>query len=243
MFTTKLPVEMIETAYTMESYGTISECEVQPGDLGKGSWGVLFFLMLFYFTPPSSQFQTGCLTVSQERFLSNRVPRWVRGQQIAASWSSCKLQATYVHQGWLFFLKISSTEIFIQVAGSRHMCSLKFKDIPTRLCQTWFSPTREDDESRKGDPQWDISSKSEESVRAESMHIITMLLFVISVKGKWVWGNPRKASTLWTTVKAFSSVFWLRSPCQWDLKEKRKPHDFFICLCLYSLREEETLLF
>lgn len=182
---------------------------------------------------------TGAVSVQQ----SPQVPRWVPGQQVAASWSSCKLQAMYVHQGWLFFLKISSTEIFIQVAGSRHMCSLKFKDIPTRLCQTRFSPTREDDESRKGDPQWDISSKSEESVRAESMHIVTMLPFVISVKGKWVWGNPRKVSALWTTVKAFSSVFGLRSPCQWDLKDQRKPHDFFICLCLYSLREEETLLF
>lgn len=165
MFTTKLPVEIIETAYSMGSYGTISvtnkglQCEVQQGDLGKGSWDVLFFLVLFCFTLPSSQFQTSCLVVSQEWSLSNRVPRWVPGQQVAASWSSCKHQATYVHQAWLFFPKICSTEMFIQVSGSRHMCSLKFKDISTRLCQTWISPTWEDDESRKGDPQWDISSK------------------------------------------------------------------------------------
>lgn len=43
MFTTKLPVEIIETAYSMGSCGTISvtnkglQCEVQQGDLGKGS--------------------------------------------------------------------------------------------------------------------------------------------------------------------------------------------------------------
>lgn len=147
MFTTKLPVEMIETAYTIGSYGTISvECEVQQGALGKGSWGVLYFLVCFAWLSLHHSFKLAVSWCHRRGLCPTESP----GQcQVAASWSNCKHQATYVHWGWLFFLKISSTEIFIQVSGSMHMCSLKFKDIPTRLCQTWISATWEDDEYQK----------------------------------------------------------------------------------------------
>lgn len=161
-----LPIEIIETAHNMGSSGTFSGTRKGLHSVsfswvtwGKGSWSALCFLDWFCFTLPSLQFQMDCLVlVFQKRSLSNQVPMWVSGQHVAASWPSCKHQTMHVCQGWLFFLKISSTEIFIQVPGSRRVCTLKFKEIPERLCQTWISPTREGEERRKDEPQWETSS-------------------------------------------------------------------------------------